>query len=177
MGREMIGRGTWYDKMAAKIVERERKLGRSLDKIRTEMGLGASGFPHIGSLGDAARSFAVTLALREQGYHSELVTFCDDKDGLRKVPAGLPKDLSKFIGTPVSMIPDPFKCHDSYGDHMSSLLKDALDKCDIEYKFQSGAEAYKRGFSAGIHGDCRKRAYKEALFGKREDKGRRKKHT
>ena len=31
------------------------------------MGLGASGFPHIGSLGDAARSNAVSLALKEMG--------------------------------------------------------------------------------------------------------------
>ena len=111
----MIGRGTWYDKMAADIVERERKLGRSLKLIRTEMGLGASGFPHIGSVGDAARSFAVTLALKEQGYHSELIAYCDDKDGLRKVPVGLPKSLEKYLGFPVSSIPDPFGCHESYG--------------------------------------------------------------
>lgn len=56
MSEKTIGRGTWYDKMAADIVERERKLGRSLKLTRTEMGLGASGFPHIGSVGDAARS-------------------------------------------------------------------------------------------------------------------------
>ncbi|MGB9778724.1 MAG: lysine--tRNA ligase, partial [Candidatus Bathyarchaeales archaeon] len=115
MSKKIIGRGTWYDKMAAKIIERERKLGRSLDLIRTEMGLGASGFPHIGSLGDAARSYAVTLALREQNYRSELIAFCDDKDGLRKVPAGLPKSLEKYLGFPVSDIPDPFNCHESYG--------------------------------------------------------------
>ncbi|MEM0216994.1 MAG: lysine--tRNA ligase [Candidatus Bathyarchaeia archaeon] len=142
---QIIGRGTWYDKMAVKIIEREKKLGRSLDLIRTEMGLGASGFPHIGSLGDAARSYAVTLALRDQGYKSELIAFCDDKDGLRKVPAGLPKSLEKYIGFPVTDIPDPFKCHESYGNHMSSLLLDALDKCGIEYRYMSAKEAYKKG--------------------------------
>ncbi|NIP66810.1 lysine--tRNA ligase, partial [Candidatus Bathyarchaeota archaeon] len=75
--------------MASEIIERERRLGRSLELIKTEMGVAASGFPHIGNLGDAARAFAVTMALREQGYDSELVAFSDDKDGLRKVPAGL----------------------------------------------------------------------------------------
>src|SRR3972149_4355014 len=89
MSEAVIGHGTWYDKMSQKVVNRERKLGRSLEKVRTEMGLGASGFPHIGSLGDAARSYAVTLALKEMGFNSELVAFCDDKDGLRKVPTGL----------------------------------------------------------------------------------------
>ena len=145
MGGEIIGRGTWYDKMALKVIERERKLGRSLDMIRTEMGLGASGFPHIGSLGDAARAYAVTLAIREQGYRSELIAFCDDKDGLRKVPAGLPKTLEKYLGFPVTDIPDPFKCHDSYGRHMSSLLLEALDECGIEYRYMSAKEAYKNG--------------------------------
>jgi len=145
MSEKLIGRGTWYDKMAAKIVSRERKLGRSLDVIRTEMGLGASGFPHIGSLGDASRSYAVTLALKETGFNSELVAFCDDKDGLRKVPVGLPESLNKYIGFPVSSIPDPFGCHESYGKHMSSLLLDALDKCGIQYHYLSAKEVYEKG--------------------------------
>jgi lysyl-tRNA synthetase class 1 len=145
MREEIIGHGTWYDMMAQKVINRERKLGRSLDKVRTEMGLGASGFPHIGSLGDAARSYAVTLALKEMGFNSELVAFCDDKDGLRKVPVGLPKSLEKYLGFPVSNIPDPFGCHESYGKHMSSLLLDALDKCGIKYRYMSAKEVYEKG--------------------------------
>ena len=127
MNTEIIGHGTWYDKTAQKLLIRERTLKRTLTMLKTEMGIGASGFPHIGSLGDAARSYAVTLALREQGYNSKLIAFCDDKDGLRKVPAGLPKKLEKYIGFPVSAIPDPFGCHESYGKHMSSLLLESLD--------------------------------------------------
>lgn len=145
MSKKIIGHGTWYDKTAAKIVERERKLGRSLGLLRTESGLGASGFPHIGSLGDAARSHAVTLALNEQGYRSELIAFCDDKDGLRKVPAGLPETLEKYLGFPVSNIPDPFDCHESYGQHMSSLLLDALNNCGIKYRCMSAKEVYEKG--------------------------------
>jgi lysyl-tRNA synthetase class 1 len=142
---KIIGHGTWFDMMAKKIIEREKKLGRSLNLIRTEMGLGASGFPHIGSLGDAARSFAVTLALKEMGYDSELVAFCDDKDGLRKVPTGLPKSLEKYLGFPVSSIPDPFGCHESFGRHMSSLLLDALDTCGIKYNYMSAKDVYEKG--------------------------------
>ena len=145
MSREIIGHGTWYDKVAARIIERERKLGRSLDMIRTEMGVGASGFPHIGSFADGARAYAVTSAIREQGYNSELIAFSDDKDGLRKVPAGLPKWLEKYLGYPVTDIPDPFKCHESFGHHMSALLREAYDKCGIEYRFMSAKEVYERG--------------------------------
>lgn len=145
MSLETIGHGTWYDKMAAKVVARERKLGRSLDLIKTEMGIAASGLPHVGNLSDAARSFAVTMALREQGYDSELIAFADDKDGLRRVPAGMPASLEKYLGQPVTDIPDAEGCHRSYGEHMVTLLMEALDKCGIEYKFMSGTEAYRTG--------------------------------
>jgi lysyl-tRNA synthetase class 1 len=145
MNGKIIGHGTWYDKMAAKVVARERKLGRSLSLIRTEMGIAASGLPHIGNLSDAARSFAVTMALREQGFDSELIAFADDKDGLRKVPAGMPESLEKFLGQPVTEIPDIYKCHKSYGKHMVMLLMEALNKCGIEYKFMSGTEVYRTG--------------------------------
>jgi len=141
-----IGHGTWYDMMAQKVVEREKQLCRDTSLIRTEMGLGASGFPHIGSLGDAVRSNAVSLALKDLGYNSELVAYCDDKDGLRKVPAGLTNvDLEKYLGYPVSGIPDPYCCHESYGKHMSSLLLDALDKCGIQYTYYSANDVYKKG--------------------------------
>lgn len=145
MSVELIGHGTWYDKTAAKVVVRERKLGRSLGLIRTEMGIAASGLPHIGNVSDAARSFAVTLALKEQGCNSELIAFADDKDGLRKVPAGMPQSLEKYLGQPVTDIPDVERCHTSYGEHMVFLLMEALDKCGIQYKFMSGAEAYRTG--------------------------------
>ncbi len=145
MSEKIIGHGTWYDKMAKKVIDRERQLGRNVDLVRTEMGLGASGFPHIGSLGDAARSFAVSLALKDMGFRSELVAYCDDEDGLRKVPMGLSQDLEKYLGYPVSSIPDPFGCHASYGKHMSSLLLEALDKCRIEYSYFSAKEVYEKG--------------------------------
>jgi len=141
----IIGKGTWMDKLANNIILRERELKRNLSLIRVESGLGASGIPHIGSLGDAVRAYGIKLALENLGYKSELIAFSDDMDGLRKIPTGLPKDLEKYLAYPVSRIPDPFNCHESYGSHMSSLLLDALDKCNIEYKFQSAQRAYKEG--------------------------------
>ena len=141
----IIGHGTWYDKVAVEIIERERKLDRKLGLLRVESGVAASGIPHIGSLAEVARNYAVTLALRNQGFNSEFILFSDNMDGLRSVPTGLPKSLEKYLGYPVMEIPDPFNCHKSYGDHMISLLLEALDRCGIEYTFISGVEAYKNG--------------------------------
>ncbi|MGD8506160.1 MAG: lysine--tRNA ligase [Candidatus Bathyarchaeota archaeon] len=145
MTEKIIGHGTWYDKTALRIVKREHKLGRSLDLIRTEMGIGISGLPHIGHIGDSSRSYAVALALEAQGYTSELIAFADDKDGLRKVPVGFPSALKKYLGHPVREIPDPYKCHESFAEHMTLLLVEAFDKCGIQYKLVSGAEMYEKG--------------------------------
>src|SRR5579883_1252964 len=141
----VIGRGTWLDRVAKEIVEREKRLGRNLTRIRVESGLGASGIPHIGSLGDAARAYGVKMALEEAGFQSELIAYSDDMDALRKVPAGLPSWLEGEIGKPVSEIRDPFDCHGSYGAHMSGLLIEGLEALRLSYIFQSGYEAYKKG--------------------------------
>jgi lysyl-tRNA synthetase class 1 len=145
MNPEIIGRGTWIDKVAYEIINREKKLGRSLENIRTESGLGASGIPHVGSMADAVRAFVVSLALQDMGYNSINIAFSDDMDGLRRVPEGLPEWLENYLLMPVSRIPDPFGCHRSYGEHMSSLLREALDEAGIKYVHYSASEIYKKG--------------------------------
>jgi len=141
----VIGKGTWLDKVAHETAEREKKLGRDLSLVRVESGLGASGLPHIGSVGDAIRSYGVKMALESLGYRSELIAYSDDFDGLRKVPSGFPAWLKDYISHPVSRIPDPFDCHPSYAEHVGSLLRESLDRLGVEYVFQSGTEAYSSG--------------------------------
>ena len=143
--QEIIGKGTWIDKLAFELVEREKSLGRKLDLLRVESGLGASGVPHIGSLGDAVRAYGVKLALENLGYKSELIAYSDDLDGLRKIPEGFPNSLEEHLAKPVSLIPDPFGCHESYGMHMSSILLDGLDKTGIKYEFRRAIDTYKKG--------------------------------
>jgi len=142
---ETIGKGIWIDKLTHELLEREKSLGRNLDLIKVESGLGASGIPHIGSLGDAVRAYGVKLALENFGYKSELIAYSDDLDGLRKIPEGFPESLEEHIGKPVSLIPDPFGCHESYGMHMSSILLDGLDQLGIRYEFRRAVETYKQG--------------------------------
>ncbi len=135
----------WLDKIAQDIIDRREKLNRKVDVLRVESGIGASGFPHIGSVGDSLRAYGIKLALENLGYKSELIAYSDDRDGLRKIPVGVPKEYSKYIGMPVSEIPDPWGCHSSYGEHISSMLIEALEKLGIEFTFISGTEAYKSG--------------------------------
>jgi lysyl-tRNA synthetase class 1 len=131
--------------VASRVVLREEKLGRKTETLRTESGLGASGVPHVGSLGDVIRAYGVKLALEVQGHKSEFIAFSDDMDGLRRVPQGLPDSLKKYIGHPVSAIPDPYNCHATYSSHMNALLTDAMDRCGVKYLFHSATEDYKTG--------------------------------
>ena len=149
-GQDTIGRGTWIDKLALELVEREAQLGRDTSMLRVESGLGASGIPHIGSMGDAVRAYGVKLALEDMGYKSELIAYSDDMDGLRKVPEGMEgMGLEAHIARPVSLVPDPYGCHDSYGMHMSSILLDGLDRVGVQYEFRRAKDTYERGLLAG----------------------------
>ena len=144
--QEIIGKGTWIDKLAHELLEREKSLGRNTDILRVESGLGASGIPHIGSLGDAVRAYGVKLALENFGYKSELIAYSDDLDGLRKIPEGMQEfGLNEHIAKPVSLIPDPYGCHDSYGMHMSSILIEGLDRVGIKYEFRRAKDTYNQG--------------------------------
>lgn len=135
----------WLDKLALEVVEREARLNRGIEVYTVESGIGASGFPHIGSVGDSLRAYGVKLALEDLGHRSRLVAFSDDRDGLRKVPVGVPSEYERYLGVPVTDIPDPWGCHGSYGEHMSSMLMDALDKLGVDYEFYSGTQVYRSG--------------------------------
>jgi len=135
----------WIDAVSKAVLDRENRLKRGLEILRVECGIGASGFPHIGSVGDAIRAYGVKLGLDALGTKSELIAYSDDRDGLRKVPIGVPRDYEKYLGIPVTDIPDPWKCHSSYGEHMSQLLLEALEMLELEFTFISGTQAYKSG--------------------------------
>ncbi|MEM4352974.1 MAG: lysine--tRNA ligase, partial [Candidatus Caldarchaeum sp.] len=142
---KLIGLGTWLDNLAWKVVEREKALGRDLSLLRTEAGIAASGFVHIGSMSDSVRAYAVSLALRNLGYNSEMIQFADDMDGLRSVPAEIPPSYEKYLLQPVSLIPDPFGCHESYAVHMEDQLLDALSKTGVEARLYRGYVVYGNG--------------------------------
>jgi len=135
----------WIDELANRIIEDVERKNRKVQVYRVESGIGASGFPHIGSVGDSIRAYSVKLGLENLGKKSELIAYSDDRDGLRKIPHGIPEDFRKYLGMPVTDIPDPFRCHSSYGEHMSSMLIESLEKLGIEFTFISGTEAYRSG--------------------------------
>ncbi len=122
--------------------------------VRFETGFGPSGLPHIGTFAEVARTTWVRKAFEElTGLPTELIAFSDDMDGLRKVPLNLPNKelLTANLGKPLSSIPDPFGEAESFSAYMNGKLQEFLDTFGFEYRFQSSAQAYKRGdFDEGL---------------------------
>jgi lysyl-tRNA synthetase class 1 len=137
---------SWPFEEARKLIEREsvRQKGYAL----LETGYGPSGLPHIGTFGEVARTTYVRRAFEcLTGTKTKLYAFSDDRDGLRKVPDNIPnKDLvAKYLGYPLTKVPDPFGCHESFGHHNNNKLMEFLDSFGFEYEFQSSTDWYTSG--------------------------------
>ena len=132
-----------------KLLKDRKDLISKKNKITFQTGYGPSGLPHIGTFGEVSRTSMMINALKHfSKVETDLITFSDDMDGLRKVPENIPNDeiLKKNIGKPLTDIPDPFKKHKSYGEHNNKMLIDFLKKFKFNFNFKSSTENYKSGF-------------------------------
>ena len=79
---------------------------------------------------------------------TEIITFSDDMDGLRKVPDNVPQKelLEKNLHKPLTQVPDPFNKFNSFGEHNNEMLKNFLDSFNFKYNFKSSTSLYKSGF-------------------------------
>ncbi|MGR3291384.1 MAG: lysine--tRNA ligase [Paracoccaceae bacterium] len=113
-----------------------------------ETGYGPSGLPHIGTFGEVARTTMIRRAFQViSDIPTRLICFSDDLDGMRKVPGNVPNPeaLIEHLQLPLSVVPDPFGTHKSFGDHNNAMLRRFLDTFGFEYEFYSASEFYKSG--------------------------------
>tara|TARA_B100000945_G_scaffold297496_1_gene276608 strand:+ start:2152 stop:3717 length:1566 start_codon:yes stop_codon:yes gene_type:complete len=131
-----------------KLLKDRKDFIKKKNKITFQTGYGPSGLPHIGTFGEVSRTSMMINALNHiKEIKSELITFSDDMDGLRKVPDNIPNDkiLYDNIGKPLTDIPDPFKKHKSFGEHNNKMLVEFLKKFKFDFIFKSSTENYKKG--------------------------------
>ncbi|MEX1204009.1 MAG: lysine--tRNA ligase, partial [Dongiaceae bacterium] len=120
---------------------------------------------HVGTFGEVVRTTMVRQAFhRLSDVPTRLFAFSDDMDGLRKVPDNVPNqdmlraylgvvgaDGTEHGGQPLTRIPDPFGCHDSFGRHNNAELRKFLDDFGFDYEFQSSTDWYMSGrFDAAL---------------------------
>ena len=137
---------------AIKIIKRFGGLSNfnlsSKDYINFETGYGPSGLPHIGTFGEIVRTLMVQNALHSLvDCKSKFITFSDDMDGLRKIPDNVPNKemLKKYLGKPLTSIPDPFEKYESFAHHNNAKLCSFLNQFELKYEFISSTHQYQNG--------------------------------
>ena len=149
LDKELIqSTSSWPFVEIRKLLKDRKELIKEKDKIIFQTGYGPSGLPHIGTFGEVARTSMMINALNHiEKIETELITFSDDMDGLRKVPENIPNDkiLHENLGKPLTSIPDPFKKFESFGQHNNEKLKEFLKKFNFKFNFKSSTENYKKG--------------------------------
>ena len=90
--KENLDKTSEWPFVEAKKMLRERKsIIEKKGKITLQTGYGPSGLPHIGTFGEVARTSMMVNALKQlTDLPTEIITFSDDMDGLRKVPDNIP---------------------------------------------------------------------------------------
>ncbi len=144
----------WPREEARRLVERVAAYDPARPVI-FESGFGPSGLPHLGTMAEILRPSFVRKAFQliEPSRPSRLIVFIDDLDGLRKVPENVPnrEDVARYLGVPVSKIPDPFGCCASFADHMIGQLGGFLAPVEVEFELMRSAEMYASGsFDEGL---------------------------
>ena len=138
----------WPFVEAKKLLRERKSFIEQKGKIILQTGYGPSGLPHIGTFGEVARTSMMVNALKQiTDLPTEIITFSDDMDGLRKVPENIPNQelLNDNLHKPLTQVPDPFKQFDSFGEHNNEMLKNFLNKFNFKYNFKSSTELYKNG--------------------------------
>ena len=143
--KENLDKTNAWPFVEAKKMLRERKsFIEKKEKIILQTGYGPSGLPHIGTFGEVARTSMMVNALKQiTDLPTEIITFSDDMDGLRKVPDNVPqKDLlQKNLHKPLTQVPDPFGKYKSFGEHNNEMLKNFLNSFCLLYTSPSPRDA------------------------------------
>ena len=101
----------WPFVEAKKMLRERKSFIEKKGKIILQTGYGPSGLPHIGTFGEVARTSMMVNALKHlTDLPTEIITFSDDMDGLRKVPENVPNKelLNNNLYKPLTQVPDPF---------------------------------------------------------------------
>ena len=144
---------SWPFKEAERIIKsRSRDTEKAPALFQT--GFGPSGLPHIGTFAEVARTTWIRRAYEHlTGEPTRLYAFCDDQDGLRKVPDNLPNKemLTENLAKPLCDIPDPYGCCASFSAHMIGNLKNFLNTFHFDYELKQSSDAYRGGdFNEGL---------------------------
>jgi lysyl-tRNA synthetase class 1 len=113
--------------------------------ITCASGASPSGPIHLGNLREFLTVHFVAEEIRRRGLPVRHLHSWDDYDRFRKVPAGVDPSWATHIGRPLSAVPDPWECHDSWAAHFKAPLQAALAELGVAMEEVSQTEQYRSG--------------------------------
>ncbi|PSH02226.1 MAG: hypothetical protein BRC26_01630, partial [Nanohaloarchaea archaeon QH_8_44_6] len=90
-------------------------------------GISPSGTVHAGNFREIVTTDFVVKSLDNMDEKVRFIYSWDDYDRFRKVPENVPDEWEQYIGLPLSKVPDPEGCHESYAEHFESKLEEQLE--------------------------------------------------
>jgi len=128
----------WVDAVSEQLLER----GNSHN---VASGTSISGQIHFGNAGDVIIAEGVIRALEAKGGSGDLLWIMDDMDPLRSVPEQLPREFTRYLGTPDFNIPCPEDHCPSFIEHFTTPFIEALAEVGVHPEIISSAELYTSG--------------------------------
>ena len=105
-----------------------------------------SGPIHVGNMREVLTTELVHRALERLGCESELIYIADSYDPLRKVYPFLDeKKFKEHVGKPLSDIPCPDGCHESYAHHFIEPFLADLEQLGVRPKVYHAHKMYRDG--------------------------------
>ncbi|HLG25602.1 MAG TPA: lysine--tRNA ligase [Candidatus Gracilibacteria bacterium] len=108
-------------------------------------GISPSGIVHFGNFRDVMTSFAVLKGLAAKGKKVRFVFSWDDFDRFRKVPADVDPSFAKYIGMPLTAVPDPTDEYPSYAKKYEEEFVRSMKSLHIEMDYLYQTQEYTSG--------------------------------
>lgn len=131
----------WLNKIADEAVSRHPN-----SEIIVSSGVSPSGKYHVGTLREVLTADAILLILRKRGHKVRHIHVVDDLDGLRKVPAGISEEYSKYLGQPLCDVPAPDGSDQSYADYYLDDFISNAGRLGIDMQVIRSHEKYRAGY-------------------------------
>jgi lysyl-tRNA synthetase class 1 len=136
----------WSDQLAYAVTQKFS----DRDEYVCASGITPSGFVHIGNFREIITTDFVVKSLEYYDEDTKFIYSWDDYDRFRKVPENVPDEFEEYIGLPVSKVPDPEGCHDSYAEHFEAMLEEELEDMHMDVEFVRQSEMFQNSEYADL---------------------------
>ena len=108
-------------------------------------GISPSGIVHFGNFRDVITSLAVAAELQGRGHKTRLLFSWDNYDRFRKVPNGVDPTFSRYIGSPLTSVPDPWNEFESYARRYETEFERSMEELGITLDYRYQTQKYTSG--------------------------------